>query len=174
MTFESKTPKILTNVIGSYEGTLTYGYHRSKNHQHAAKKRSGLLKGTFGGLLYFFPAIAARINKLEKAGIITGYHTTVNLEKLNYHVKAFIQVQLEPSQKKEFYPYVDSIPNVVECNCVTGDYSEVMEVVFETTAALDEFINDIQSRFGKTSTQIVFSTSVEHRGLHLATEDKED
>ena len=49
-----------------------------------------------------------------------------------------------------------------------------MEVVFETTAALDEFINDIQSRFGKTSTQIVFSTSVEHRGLHLATEDKED
>lgn len=119
------------------------------------------------------PAIAARINKLEKAGIITGYHTTVNLEKLNYHAKAFIQVQLEPSQKKEFYPYVDSIPNVIECNCVTGDYSEVMEVVFETTAALDEFINDIQSRFGKTSTQIVFSTSVEHRGLHLATEDKE-
>lgn len=46
------------------------------------------------------PAIAARINKLEKAGIITGYHTTVNLEKLNYHVKAFIQVQLEPSQKR--------------------------------------------------------------------------
>ena len=104
----------------------------------------------------------------------TGYHTTVNLEKLNYHAKAFIQVQLEPSQKKEFYPYVDSIPNVIECNCVTGDYSEVMEVVFKTTAALDEFINDIQSRFGKTSTQIVFSTSVEHRGLHLATEDKED
>lgn len=64
------------------------------------QKRSGLLKGTFGGLLYFFPAIAARINKLEKAGIITGYHTTVNLEKLNYHVKAFIQVQLEPSQKR--------------------------------------------------------------------------
>ena len=56
------------------------------------------------------PAIAARINKLEKAGIITGYHTTVNLEKLNYHAKAFIQVQLEPSQKKEFYPYVNLIP----------------------------------------------------------------
>lgn len=113
------------------------------------------------------PAIAARINKLEKNGIITGYHTDVNLEKINYHVKAFIQLQLEPSQKKEFYPYIQGIPNVIECNCVTGDYSEVMEVVFPSTADLDDFINTIQSRFGKTSTQIVFSTSVNHRGVTL-------
>lgn len=113
------------------------------------------------------PAIAARINKLEKNGVITGYHTVVNMEKLDYHVKAFIQLQLEPNQKKEFYPYIQSIPNVIECNCVTGDYSEVMEVVFPTTADLDNFINIIQSRFGKTSTQIVFSTSVEHRGVLL-------
>ena len=33
------------------------------------------------------PAIAARIAKLEKAGIITGYHASVNFEKLDYHVK---------------------------------------------------------------------------------------
>lgn len=113
------------------------------------------------------PAIAARINKLEKNGVITGYHTVVNMEKLDYHVKSFIQLQLEPRQKKEFYPYIQGIPNVIECNCVTGDYSEVMEVVFPTTADLDNFINIIQSRFGKTSTQIVFSTSVDHRGVIL-------
>ena len=106
------------------------------------------------------PAIAARISKMEDTGIITGYHTSINREKLDYHVKAFIMVQLEPSQKSEFYPYVQSIPNVIECNCVTGEYSEVMEVVFPSTGALDDFINEIQRRFGKTSTQIVFSTSV--------------
>lgn len=113
------------------------------------------------------PAIAARITKMEHSGIITGYHTSINREKLDYHVKAFIMVQLEPSQKSEFYPYVQSISNVIECNCVTGDYSEVMEVVFPSTGDLDNFINDIQRRFGKTSTQIVFSTSVEHRGVKL-------
>ncbi|WP_283583980.1 Lrp/AsnC family transcriptional regulator [Limosilactobacillus difficilis] len=113
------------------------------------------------------PAIAARINKLEKKGIITGYHSTVNLEKLKFHVKAFVQVQLEPRQKKQFYPYIQQIPNVIECNCVTGDFSEVMEVVFPTTADLDDFINVIQQKFGKTSTQIVFSTSVQHRGVTL-------
>lgn len=113
------------------------------------------------------PAIAARITKMEHNGIITGYHTSINREKLDYHVKAFIMVQLEPSQKSEFYPYVQSISNVIECNCVTGDYSEVMEVVFPSTGDLDNFINEIQRRFGKTSTQIVFSTSVEHRGVKL-------
>ena len=114
------------------------------------------------------PAIAARISKMEDTGIITGYHTSINREKLDYHVKAFIMVQLEPSQKSEFYPYVQSIQNVIECNCVTGEYSEVMEVVFPSTGALDDFINEIQRRFGKTSTQIVFSTSVEHRGVKLS------
>ena len=118
------------------------------------------------------PAIAARINKLEKNGVITGYHTDVNMEKLDYHVKAFIQLQLEPNQKKDFYPYVQSIPNVIECNCVTGDYSEVMEVVFPSTADLDDFINTIQSRFCKNSTQIVFSTSGNHRGVSLQTPEE--
>ncbi|MEY8441124.1 Lrp/AsnC family transcriptional regulator [Lactobacillaceae bacterium 24-114] len=113
------------------------------------------------------PAIAARISKLEKTGIIKGYQAAINFEKINFHVKAFIQVQLEPRQKKDFYPYVQAIPNVLECNCVTGDFSEVMEVVFPSTTDLDDFINDIQQRFGKTSTQIVFSTSVEHRGVQL-------
>lgn len=120
------------------------------------------------------PAIAARINKLEKAGVINGYHSTINMEKIGFHVRAFIQVQLEPRQKKEFYPYVQSIPNVVECNCVTGDYSEIMEVVFPSTTDLDDFINIIQQRFGKTSTQIVFSTSVQHRGIRLQNDDDDD
>lgn len=120
------------------------------------------------------PAIAARISKLEKAGIINGYHSSINMEKIGFHVRAFIQVQLEPRQKKDFYPYVQSIPNVVECNCVTGDYSEIMEVVFPSTTDLDNFINTIQQRFGKTSTQIVFSTSVSHRGIQLDNADDED
>ncbi len=113
------------------------------------------------------PAIAARINKLEKSGVINGYHSSIDIEKIGFHVRAFIQVQLEPRQKDEFYPYVQSIPNVVECNCVTGDYSEIMEVIFPSTTDLDNFINTIQQRFGKTSTQIVFSTSVQHRGITL-------
>ena len=110
------------------------------------------------------PAVSARIEHLEKNGLITGYHAQINPVFLGYHIKAFINLEVEPNQKKDFYPFIQSIPNVIECNCVTGDYSMLIEVAFRSTMELDHFINELQ-QFGRTKTQIVFSTSVEHRDL---------
>ena len=107
-------------------------------------------------------AISARIEKLEKGGYIEGYYAHINAQAFGFNIKAFINLEVEPVQKKEFYPYIRSCPNVVECNCVTGDYAMLIEVLFRTTAELDHFIGELQ-HFGKTKTQIVFSTSVEHR-----------
>lgn len=111
------------------------------------------------------PAVTNRIERLEKTGIISGYHAQLNYLSLGYHIRAFINLEVEPKQKKEFYPYIDSIPNVIECNCVTGDYSMIIECVFKTTVELDIFINELQQTFGRTKTLIVFSTSVAHRDL---------
>lgn len=108
------------------------------------------------------PAVSARIEHLEKNGVITGYHAQLNPMMLGYHIKAFINLEVEPAQKKEFYPFIRAIPNVIECNCVTGDYSMLVEVAFQSTVELDHFINELQ-QFGRTKTLIVFSTSVEHR-----------
>ncbi len=111
-------------------------------------------------------AISARIEKLERDGYIEGYYARVSPQAFGFNIKAFINLEVEPVQKKEFYPYIRSCPNVVECNCVTGDYAMLVEVLFRTTAELDHFIGELQ-RFGKTKTQIVFSTSVEHRDAFL-------
>ncbi len=110
------------------------------------------------------PAVSARIEKMEKEGIIIGYRAQVNPEALGYHIKALINLEVPPEDKKTFYPFVKACPNVVECNCVTGDYSMVLEVLFPGTVELDQFIGELQ-RFGRTKTLIVFSTSVEHRGI---------
>ncbi len=115
------------------------------------------------------PAVSARIEYLEKSGIISGYHAQVNPMFLGYHIKAFINLEVEPSQKKEFYPFIQAIPNVIECNCVTGDYSMLIEVAYRSTVELDHFINVLQ-QFGRTKTLIVFSTSVEHRDLPISNE----
>ena len=113
------------------------------------------------------PAVSARIDHLEKSGVITGYHAQLNPEFLGYHIKAFINLEVEPFQKKEFYPFIQDIPNVIECNCVTGEYSMLIEVGFQSTVELDHFINVLQ-KFGRTKTLIVFSTSVEHRNLPVS------
>ena len=119
------------------------------------------------------PAVSARIERLEQAGYITGYQAQISCAAMGYQIKAFINLEVEPSQKPEFYPYIEACPNVMECNCVTGDYSMLIKVAFHTTQELDQFINQLH-RFGRTRTQIVFSTSVEHRGIPaLLPEEKE-
>lgn len=111
-------------------------------------------------------AIAARIEKLENEGYIEGYGVRLSPRKFGLNVKAFINLEVEPLRKKEFYAYIRSFSCVVECNCVTGEYSMLLEVVFRSTDELDGFIGELQ-HFGKTKTQIVFSTAIEHRNSFI-------
>lgn len=138
--------------------------HRPKDHRNASKKCPHPGKRNRKRSLPLLPPVSARIEHLEKNGLITGYHAQINPVFLGYHIKAFINLEVEPYQKKDFYPFIQSIPNVIECNCVTGDYAMLIEVAFRSTMELDHFINELQ-QFGRTKTQIVFSTSVEHRDL---------
>lgn len=119
------------------------------------------------------PAVSARIEKMEKEGYIIGYHAQINPAALGYHIKALINLEVPPEDKKIFYPFVKACNNVIECNCVTGEYSMVLEVLFPDTAELDQFIGELQ-RFGRTKTLIVFSTSVEHRGISVATDAQDN
>ncbi|MCM1090535.1 MAG: Lrp/AsnC family transcriptional regulator [Butyrivibrio sp.] len=112
------------------------------------------------------PAVSNRIQRLEVERYIIGYQAQVDPIALGLGTKAFICLEIAPVQKKEFYPYIKQCKNVVECNCVTGDYSMLLEVLFENTIELDHFINELQ-RFGRTKTLIVFSTTVGHRGVEL-------
>lgn len=115
------------------------------------------------------PAVSNRIEKLEHEKYIVGYQAVVNPLALGLYTKAFISLEVEPDAKKTFYPFIKKVPNVVECNCVTGEYSMLLEVLFKTTMELDSFIGELQ-KFGRTKTLIVFSTSVEHRGVEVMEE----
>ncbi|WP_242964987.1 Lrp/AsnC family transcriptional regulator [Scatolibacter rhodanostii] len=119
------------------------------------------------------PAVASRVEKLEREGIITGYHAQLDQLQLGYHITAFINLEMDPVRKPEFYPLMQACPYVLECNCVTGPYAMLIKVAFPSTGELDSFIGQLQ-KFGKTSTQIVFSTSVYHRGVNIYALDKEE
>ncbi|WP_024347320.1 Lrp/AsnC family transcriptional regulator [Lacrimispora indolis] len=115
------------------------------------------------------PAVSSRIEKLERERIITGYHAAVDSRKLGYHITAFVSLEVPPADKIQFYEDMKSIPNVLECNCVTGEYSMLVKVAFPSTMELDVFIGRLQ-KYGKTSTQIVFSTPVGPRDVDVMAE----
>ncbi|MBR5783341.1 MAG: Lrp/AsnC family transcriptional regulator [Clostridia bacterium] len=112
------------------------------------------------------PAVSARIERLENEGIIEGYKAVLNHEKTGHPIVAFINLDLDPTDKVKFYPYIEKCKNVLECACVTGQYSMLIKVCFESTGALDSFIGELQ-QFGKTNTQIVFSTPIKPRSIQL-------
>ncbi len=118
------------------------------------------------------PAVSSRIEKLEKEGYILGYQAVVNPQKIGLFTKAFISLEVSPAKKQIFYPFIKECKNVVECNCVTGEYSMLLQVYFKTTVELDQFIGELQ-KFGRTKTLIVFSTSIEHRGVEIEVSDFE-
>lgn len=113
------------------------------------------------------PATAARIERLENEGIITGYTVKIDNKKLGLPIVAFIHLELQPSQKPTFYPFISEHPNVLECNCVTGHYSMMVKVAFESTEMLDTFIGQM-GQFGITETQIVFSTAVDRQNVDIS------
>ena len=117
------------------------------------------------------PAVSTRIERLEKAGIIKGYHASIDMVKMGYYIKAFIDVVIPPDKKAEFYKYIEKVKNVIECNFVTGEFSMHLKTVFHTTQDLDEFVMQLQN-FGPTRTQIVFSTNVEPRGVQFTEKER--
>ncbi len=110
------------------------------------------------------PAVSARIEKLEKDNIITGYHAAIDPARLGYPITAFVSLDVALEDKLKFCAYAEGIPNVLECSCVEGEYSVLMKVAFQGREELDIFVGQLQ-KFGKTSTRIVFSTCVGSRGL---------
>ena len=122
------------------------------------------IKALAGEVNLSSPAVSARIDRLEKQGVIRGYTLDVDPLQLGQHILAYIRLDMQPTQKAEFYPFIAACPNVLECNCVTGQYSMLIKVSFASTQELDGFIGRLQ-KFGKTETQIVFSSQVQPRAI---------
>src|SRR5215467_6432770 len=75
------------------------------------------------------PAAAERIRKLEDAGVIQGYSARIDARKLGKGITAFIGVGIShPKHNEGFTRRMETLPDVLECHHVTGDYSYMLKV----------------------------------------------
>ena len=78
-------------------------------------------------------AVTERIKKLETSGIIEKYTLMVDQTKIGNDVSAVIEVAIEhPRYIDSFINLVTSIPNIISCYCVTGDYDFILKVIINT------------------------------------------
>ncbi|MES1964884.1 Lrp/AsnC family transcriptional regulator [Psychrobacter sp. AH5] len=87
---------------------------------------------------------ARRVKRLEDSGIITGYHTQTDAQKLGYPLAVFIAVSMDRHTAERFEQFerkVQSFNEVISCSIVTGrseDY--LIKVRVRDMAHYEEFL----------------------------------
>jgi Lrp/AsnC family leucine-responsive transcriptional regulator len=107
------------------------------------------------------PAVAERIRKMEDAGIIQGYSTSVSPFETGYQLKAIITLRAFMGKLKPFMEKVKAFNEVLNCYRITGNENFVMEVILKDQKHLEQFIDQLIT-YGETKTQIVLSHVVEN------------
>jgi Lrp/AsnC family transcriptional regulator, leucine-responsive regulatory protein len=108
------------------------------------------------------PAVAARIRRLEDAGVILGYRLDLGLPALGLAVLAFIRVRSRPAGRPAFDRAIQTMPEVLECHHVTGEDCYVVKVATRSMPHLEDVVSEL-GRHGETTTSIVFSSAVANR-----------
>jgi Lrp/AsnC family leucine-responsive transcriptional regulator len=110
------------------------------------------------------PAVSARIQRLQDAGIIRGFRVELGLTELGLEVQAFVRVRADSPRRRAFLDAVTDRQEVLECHHVTGDDCCWVKVAARSMTHLDEVVEDL-GRFGPTTTSIVFASQVLRRTI---------
>jgi Lrp/AsnC family leucine-responsive transcriptional regulator len=116
------------------------------------------------------PAVTERVQRLERAGVITGYRVDVDPAALGLPVAAFVRIRPGPGQLPKIVQTARDTPQVVECHRITGEDCFLLKVYAPSVAELEQLL-DRFLLFGQTTTSIVVSTPVPPRPLPLPDPD---
>lgn len=89
------------------------------------------------------PGVQKRLRRLEEIGVIQGYTTLVSRESVGLDMLCFVQITLqrhEPRAIERFKELVKTMPEVLECHHITGEYDYLLKVVVRNTKHLEQFL----------------------------------
>jgi Lrp/AsnC family leucine-responsive transcriptional regulator len=112
------------------------------------------------------PAVAERLGRLERAGVIRGYHADVDPAALGYPITAVVRVRPATRQLHKIPEIARASPEVVECHRITGEDCFFIKLHLRAVEDLEEVL-DRFTPFGQTTTSIVHSSPVPQRPLPL-------
>jgi Lrp/AsnC family transcriptional regulator, leucine-responsive regulatory protein len=108
------------------------------------------------------PAVAARVQRLERERVITGYRAEVDPRALGYELTAIVRIKPLPGKLARIAELAAEIPQIGECHRITGEdcfYAKVhLRSIDELSGLLDRFLV-----YGQTTTSIVNGSPIPRR-----------
>jgi Lrp/AsnC family transcriptional regulator, leucine-responsive regulatory protein len=112
------------------------------------------------------PAVSERIQRLERAGVITGYRVEISPAALGLPVTAFVRIRPTAGQLPKITELAKQAPEISECHRISGEDCFLVKVHVAVIEDLEETL-DRFAAYGQTITSIVVSTPVPPRSLPI-------
>ena len=125
-----------------------------------ASRRLGVARGT----------VQARLDRLTRSGVITGWGPDLDPEALGYPVMAFLTLEISQGRGHDAVAeHLASIPEVLEAFTITGAGDMWCRVVARSNADLQRVIDAALSDAGivRSSTVIALAEQIPYRVLPL-------
>jgi Lrp/AsnC family leucine-responsive transcriptional regulator len=113
------------------------------------------------------PAVADRLRRLERSGVITGYGADVDPRALGYTLSAIMRIRPTARLIPKVAELARETPEVVECHRITGEDCFFMKLHVRHVQHLEEVIDSF-ILYGQTTTSIIQSSPVARRGPSIA------
>jgi Lrp/AsnC family transcriptional regulator, leucine-responsive regulatory protein len=112
------------------------------------------------------PAVAERVQRLERTGVITGYRARIDPKAIGYPIAAVVRVRPASRQLQKIPEVARATPEVVECYRITGEDCFFLKLHLRSIDDLEEILDRFVV-YGQTTTSIIHSTPVANRPLPL-------
>lgn len=113
--------------------------------------------------------VQARLDKLQRRGVISGFDPDLDLTSMGYEVLAFVALEIAQGRLSDVCSHVREIPEVLEIHSITGPADLHCRVVARTNDHLQYVIGRILDVEGivRSTTQIALTEQLRLRSLPL-------
>ena len=110
-------------------------------------------------------AVHQRVRRLEKRGVLRGYHADVNPDEVHLALTAFVSIKpIDPAAPDDAPDRLEHLAAIEACHSVAGEESYILKVRVPTPAALESLLQEIRAAANvSTRTTVVLSTPFEGR-----------
>ncbi|QTX05401.1 Lrp/AsnC family transcriptional regulator [Agromyces archimandritae] len=123
---------------------------------YEASRRLGVARGT----------VQARLDRLMRSGVVTGFGPDVDAAALGYPVTTYLEIEISQGERTSgMVDELRAIPEVIEAHTITGRADLLVRVVARSNTDLQRVVDRIVRVPGieRTSTLVVLSTPIPSR-----------